>query len=207
MGTRAVILASLLVACLAQACDGNVLFSSLSRTLVVEASPTAGQVLKSGEDKIKVTWSFNGTYSGKDADYKTVKVKLCYAPVSQKDRGWRKTVDNLKKDKTCPHLIVARPYSSSAPNNSFEWTVTKDIPKATYFIRVYAINASANDVGYGQTTNKNKTTNLFEVDAITGRHTSLDIASVCFSAFSVLSLAGFFIGEKRRAKKSSPPHM
>lgn len=155
-----------------------------------------------------MTWTLNGTFAGKDSDYKTVKVKLCYAPVSQKDRGWRKTVDNLEKDKTCPHLIVARPYSASPPNGSFEWTIKKDIPQATYFIRNYAFDTKGNQVGYGQTTNEEKTSNLFEVEAITGRHASLDIASACFSAFSVLSLAGFFIAEKRRAKKSSlPPQM
>ncbi|KAJ4712434.1 High-affinity nitrate transporter [Melia azedarach] len=37
---------------------------------------------------------------------------------------------------------------------------------------------------------------------ITGRHVSLDITSVCFSAFSVVSLFGFFFLEKRKAKRS-----
>ncbi|OWM65400.1 high-affinity nitrate transporter 3.1-like [Punica granatum] len=205
MAAPAIILATLLVACLTQACHGNVLFSSLKRTLVVTATPKAGEVLKGGEDKVTVTWSLNGTYKGQDSEYKTVKVKLCYSPISQKDRGWRKTEDELHKDKTCQFTIVSRPYSASAPKGNFTWTIEKDIPQATYFIRAYALNAKDDQVAYGQTTNTGKTTNLFTVNAVTGRHVSLDIASVCFSAFSVVSLAFFFAIEKRKAKKSSPP--
>ncbi|KAI4303821.1 hypothetical protein MLD38_039410 [Melastoma candidum] len=183
--------------------SGSVLFSTLPRTLVVSASPQPGQVLKAGEDKITVTWSLNGTApAGTDASYKTVQLKLCYAPVSQVDRAWRKTKDDLAKDKTCTHLITSRPYAAS--NQSYEYLVQKDVPTATYFVRAYALDANKVQVGFGQTTDKAKDTNLFEVEAITGRHASLDIAASCFSAFSVLSLAGFFMAEKRRGKKGNP---
>ncbi|GFQ07348.1 high-affinity nitrate transporter 3.1 [Phtheirospermum japonicum] len=67
-----------------------------------------------------------------------VKIKLCYAPVSQHDRAWRNTDDDLEKDKTCQHKIVVEPYKPS--NNTFIWTVRKDVPSATYFIRAYAFN-------------------------------------------------------------------
>lgn len=158
-------------------------------------------MLKSGEANITVTWSFNKTFpAGTDSAYKTVKVKLCYAPVSQKDRGWRKTKDELKKDRTCQHKIVERPYKPS--RNSVTWTIERDIPQATYFVRVYVFNAEDKEVAYGQSTNTAKKTNLFEVEAITGRHVSLDIASVCFSVFSIVSLAGFFYLEKRKARTS-----
>jgi hypothetical protein len=179
----------------------GVTFSSLDRTLVVTSttSVTQGQVLKSGEDKITVTWSFNQSFkAGTDSSYKTVKVRLCYAPVSQMDRAWRKTNDDLEKDKTCQFKIVAKPYKPS--NNSVTWTIERNTPSATYFVRAYAFNAHDVQVGFGQTTNANKTTNLFEIQAITGRHVSLDIASVCFSAFSIVSLAGFFYVEKRKAR-------
>ncbi|KAK9066442.1 hypothetical protein SSX86_013764 [Deinandra increscens subsp. villosa] len=188
---------SLLLFCFAATSHG-VYFSSLKETLEVIASPTNGQVLKAGEDNITVTWGFNQTWpAGTDSDYKTIKVKLCYAPISQKDRKWRKTEDHLKKDKTCSHKIVARPYAAS--NNSFTWTVERDIPSATYFVRAFAFNAQEEEVAYGQTTDAHKSTNLFKVQAITGRHVSLDIASVCFSAFSVVTLAGFFYKEKRNS--------
>ncbi|KAJ0755164.1 putative high-affinity nitrate transporter [Helianthus annuus] len=191
---------SLLLSCFIATSYG-VYFSSLKETLEVTASPTKDQVLKAGEDTITVTWRFNQTYSaGTDSDYKTVKVKLCYAPISQKDRSWRKTEDRLKKDKTCPHKIVARPYAAS--NNSFTWTVEKDIPSGVYFVRVYALNAQDEEVAYGQNTDAHKVNNLFKIQAITGRHVSLDIASVCFSAFSIVSLAGFFYMEKRKGKSS-----
>lgn len=159
-------------------------------------------VLKAGEDKITVTWGPNQSLSaGFDSTFKTIKVNLCYAPVSQVDRAWRKTVDNLAKDKTCQFQIVAKAYDASNRTvQSFEWTVERDVPFATYFIRAYAYNSDDVQVAYGQTTDAHKTTNLFEVESITGRHLSLDIASICFSAFSILSLFGFFVAEKRKAK-------
>ncbi|CAN1179499.1 High-affinity nitrate transporter 3.2 [Linum perenne] len=62
--------------------DANELFSALQQSLFVTASPTSGQVLKGGEDKIKVTWGFNKSSSNTDGKFKNIKVKLCYAPIS-----------------------------------------------------------------------------------------------------------------------------
>lgn len=138
--------------------------------------------------------------AGTDSAYKTVKVMLCYGPISQKDRAWRKTEDHLNKDKTCQFKLVEKPYNKSL--ETLEWIIERDVPTATYFVRVYAFNADHHEVAYGQSTNDQKTTNLFDVQAITGRHVSLDITSVCFSAFSVVSLFGFFFLEKRKAKRS-----
>ncbi|KVI06275.1 Transporter, high affinity nitrate, Nar2 [Cynara cardunculus var. scolymus] len=181
---------SLLLTCFS-ATGYGVTFSSLQRTLVVTTSPTQGQV----------TWALNQTFpAGTDSAYRTVKVKLCYAPISQKDRSWRKTEDEMKKDKTCQHKIVSRPYSAS--NNSFSWTIMRDIPSGTYFVRAYVFNTEDHEVAFGQNTNAERATNLFEVQAITGRHASLDIASVCFSAFSIVALAGFFYMEKSKGKAS-----
>lgn len=205
MAARGILLALLLLfSCLAVTCYGIVLFSSLPSTLVVTASPKQGQVLKAGEDKITVTWGLNQSLpAGIDSAYKTIKLKLCYAPISQVDRAWRKTVDNLAKDKTCQFLIVSRPYDgSNKAVHSYEGTVERDVPTATYFVRAYAYNSDNVEVAYGQTTDSHKTTDLFQVQAISGRHVSLDIASACFSAFSVVSLIGIFVVEKRRAKQS-----
>ncbi|PON72313.1 High-affinity nitrate transporter [Parasponia andersonii] len=202
MAGHGLLLASLLIlSCFAETSFGTVYFSSLQRTLIVTASPKQGQVLKAGEDKITVNWALNTTFpAGTDSAYKTIKVKLCYAPASQVERGWRKTVDDLSKDKTCQFNIVARPYSAS--NKSFEWTVERDLPLGTYFVRAYAYNSEDAAVAFGQTTDPHKTTNLFNIEAISGRHLSLDVTSICFSAFSVLSLFGFFWYEKREAKSS-----
>ncbi|KAL3512706.1 hypothetical protein ACH5RR_025423 [Cinchona calisaya] len=200
MAAGGFLLALLVLSCLAASSNG-VTFSSLQKTLIVTASPTQGQVLKAGEDQITVTWSYNNTFAtGTDSTYKTIKVKLCYAPISQVDRAWRKTVDNLAKDKSCQFNIVAKPYSPS--NNTSTWTVERDIPTATYFVRAYAFDSAGEYVGYGQSTDAHKTTNLFEIQAISGRHVSIDIASICFSAFSVLSLFAFFFMEKRKGKAS-----
>jgi hypothetical protein len=198
MATHAVIVCMVLFSALVTICYGaGISFATLNKTLVVESSPL-NQVLKGGKDNITVTWSLNSTAAGGDTAYKTVSVKLCYAPISQKQRGWRKTEDHLNKDRTCQHKLVTRPYSASS--NTFTMVISKDVPSATYFVRAYVLDEHHHEVAYGQSTDAKKTTNLFEVEAISGRHLSMDIASICFSAFSVLSLAGFFWMEKRSAK-------
>lgn len=154
-------------------------------------------VLDAGKDKLSITWKLSSTAGGDDA-FKTIKVKLCYAPASQVDRPWRKTHDELFKDKTCPHKIIARPYDKT--DQSFEYTLERDIPTGTYFVRAYAVDQNDHEVAFGQSTDEAKKTNLFKVQAISGRHTSLDIASICFSVFSVLALVVFFVNEKRKAR-------
>lgn len=151
-------------------------------------------------DTITVTWALNKTLpAGTDSSYKTIKVKLCYAPISQQDRAWRKTVDELSRDKTCQHKIVAKPYDASNKTvHTFEWLIERDVPEATYFVRAYALDSNDVQVGYGQTSDAKKTSNLFKIQAISGRHLSLDICSACFSAFSVVSLIFFFYIEKRK---------
>lgn len=205
MGSNGFLLAALFLSCFLGFSHGNVHFSSLPRTLEVTASPKPGQVLKAGVDKISVTWVLNGTVTaGSDSGYKNIKVKLCYAPVSQVDRAWRKTEDDLSKDKTCQFNMVEKPYNPANKTvQKFEWTVERDIPMGTYFVRAYVLNSAGDEVAYGQTTDDKKGTNLFQVESITGRHISLDIASVCFSAFSVVSLFGFFLIDKRKAKKAA----
>ncbi|XP_021897995.1 high-affinity nitrate transporter 3.2-like [Carica papaya] len=200
MAPRGIFLASLLLSCLVQASYGNTLFSSLKKTLQVNASPKNGDVLKVGE-KMTVTWGLNQSApAGVDSTYKKVEVKLCYAPISQVDRPWRKTEEELSKDRTCQFKIVERPYIKKL--QTFEWTIERDVPFATFFVRAYALDAAGQEVAFGQTTDDHKTTNLFQIHSITGRHVSLDIASVCFSVFSVVSLFVFFYLEKRKGKAS-----
>lgn len=177
------------------------LFSSLKQTLLLNSSPSQGQVLQGGEGQVTITWSLNKSCpTGTDSNYKTVGVKLCYAPVSQLDRGWRKSNDNLKKDKTCQINVVTMPYKPS--NNNFTWTIEKDVPTATYFLRAYVYDSAGEVVAYGQTPDAHKKTNLFKITAITGRHVTIDVCAACFSAFSIISLVGFYFVEKRKAKVS-----
>ncbi|KAL8230088.1 hypothetical protein R6Q57_014988 [Mikania cordata] len=190
---------SLILFFLLKSTNGEVLFSSLPGSLFVVASHVEGRVLKAGEDDINVTFGLNQTVTNQtDESYKKVKVKLCYAPVSQIDRKWRKTNDNLKKDKTCQFTIYGKPYERIV--EEFKWKIEKDIPTATYFVRSYVYNDANEEIAYGQTTNNKKTDNLFKIQGISGHHTSIDIASACFSAFAFLSLVGFFVIEKRQAK-------
>ncbi|GAV65142.1 hypothetical protein CFOL_v3_08657 [Cephalotus follicularis] len=192
----------LLVSCFAQTSYGIVLFSSLQRTLVVTASHKQG-VLKAGEDTITVTWGLNQSIpSGTDSGYKTIQFKLCYGPISQLDRAWRKTVDNLDKDRTCQFKMVAIANPHTSANQTFDWLIGLDVPTATYFVRAYAYDSEGISVAYGQNTDAQKTSNLIAIQGITGRHLSIYVSSMCFSAFSVLSLVGFFYLEKRRVRMS-----
>lgn len=176
---------------------GQFFFSKLPQTLTVDISPPGTVNITAGVGQIAVRWGLNQSLNDIDtSSYKTVKVKLCYLPESQKDRPWRKTEDDLVKDKTCQHDITSKPYSQS--NNSVTCTVQKDVPTADYFIRAYVVNAAGKQVAYGQTTGSR-----LSVIAITGRKASIEIASVVFSALSVVSLAGFFYLEKRKAKRGT----
>lgn len=161
--------------------------------------------MKAGQDRITIKWGLNESLkaSGIDKEYKNVKVSLCYAPVSQIDRGWRKTVDNLNRDKTCQFTIANRPYDASQTCQGFNGTIEKYIPSATFFVRAYAYNSAGEEVGFGQTTDASKSSNLFEIQGISGRQGSLEIASICFSAFSVVSLFGFLLVEKRKNDRLS----
>ena len=94
-------------------------------------------VAMAGIDEVVISWSLNQSLSAVDSQYKNVKVKLCFAPVSQVDRGWRKTNDDLKKDKTCQFDIIEQPYNSNSKNNTVSWTAERDVPKGKYFVRAY----------------------------------------------------------------------
>ncbi|KAG7537349.1 High-affinity nitrate transporter [Arabidopsis suecica] len=206
MAIHKILFASLLIFSLIQSIHGaekkERLFKDLEKgSLEVTTKPSRegpDVVLDAGKDKISITWKLSSTGSTKEAEFKTIKVKLCYAPPSQVDRPWRKTHDELFKDKTCPHKIVAKPYDKTT--QSIDWTLERDIPTGTYFVRAYAVDASGHEVAYGQSTDDAKKLNLFNVQAISGRHASLDIASICFSVFSVVALVVFFVNEKRKAK-------
>ncbi|CAI9280455.1 unnamed protein product [Lactuca saligna] len=144
--------------------EHNVHLSALNQSLIVSTSSTPGQVLKAGVDQVTITWSYNQSFpAGTDTNYTTVEAMLCYAPVSQTGRDDRKTDDNLDNDKTCPLVITEAPYKRS--NNSFVWTIPRDTPTATYFVRVYAVY-NEHEKGYGESTDALKTTSLFQVDGI-----------------------------------------
>ncbi|BBN09806.1 hypothetical protein MPTK1_4g22870 [Marchantia polymorpha subsp. ruderalis] len=178
---------------------GGVLFSTLPRTMNIEAriesQGTTSGVAKAGEDTLLVSWGLNTELSPSvDDDYVDVQLRLCFAPVSQKDRSWRKTDDDLHRDKTCTIDICSHPWYSAASDGSV-WKLAKDIPGATYFVRVYATDRDGTELAYGQTTDANKTTNLITVDPYTGRHASIDLASLVLSAISLGVLFVFLFVE------------
>lgn len=196
------------ISCLVASANAGVQFSSLPRSLavtvtIISSAPAAPNVAMAGRDQLVVSWWVNKSSSPAVSEYKNVEVKLCFAPVSQVDRRWRKSNNDLKKDKTCQFDMSEQPYNSNIKNNTITWTVKRDVPKGTYFVRAYALNASGSEVAYGQSSNKNKTSDLFMVDPISGRHASLDLASVVCAAFSIVSLFAFFILEKWSAQKAA----
>lgn len=193
------------ICCVSQFVDAEVMFSSLQENLIVSASPKQGQVLKAGEDSMTVSWMLNGSLAaGVDTQYKFIKIKLCYGPISQVDRGWRKTRDDLKTDKTCQFNVgesITYVSDTARMEQTVDYTVSREVPTAVFFVRAYVLDSDGKEVAYGQSTDSKKTTNLFEVKGISGRNVSLDIAATCFSAFSLLSMAGFYIADRRRKNK------
>lgn len=135
-----------------------------------------------------------------------MKVTFCYAPAGQVDGAWGKTEDDMGKDRTSQFTIVRRPYADDAAatveNHSLESMIEKDAPEASYFVRVYAYDSAGKEVGFGQTYDAKKSSNLFEIHAINGRHLSLEIASMCFSFFPAVSLFGFCFVERNKRKGS-----
>ncbi|KAH7296939.1 hypothetical protein KP509_26G045800 [Ceratopteris richardii] len=175
-------------------------FSELNNSITVSYSAQNGT--KAGSGQIEVSWKLNTSVISAEAaaaaDYKNVQIKLCFGAISQVDRAWRKTNDLLAKDKTCLYQMGTQPFTPNG--DSLTWTVTKEIPYAHYFVRVYVTDSAGKKIAYGQTSNKARTTQLFTIEPITGRHASIDIAAGVFSAFAVLSLFGFYFGEKRFKK-------
>ncbi|KAK9733987.1 hypothetical protein RND81_04G106200 [Saponaria officinalis] len=145
--------------------------------------------LLAGVGKITVTWALNKS-NADTSKYSKVTLKLCYTKASQIDRPWRKTEDELFKYKTCQNEIATKTYASSG--NSVDYIILKDVPTGHYYIRAYVVEADGTKVAYGQTDG----VDLF-ITAITGRQVSIDIAAAAFSAFSVVSLAFFYLEKKK----------
>ncbi|KAL3688020.1 hypothetical protein R1sor_014329 [Riccia sorocarpa] len=204
----ALVLAVALLA-LVSVAEAGVSFKSLNETLTVQAQihdratnmTFFTGLAHVGTDDMVISWALNSSFAGKDARYVNVKIRLCYAPVSQTDRGWRKTKDDLEKDKTCSKGITQQKYVPTG--NTTIWRITKDVPGAVYFVRVYAVDALGTELAFGQTTDKAKTINLMEIVPISGRHVSIDIAAAVFSVFSVGSLMGFLGLEAIKQRKAN----
>ncbi|GJZ46587.1 high-affinity nitrate transporter 3.1-like protein [Tanacetum coccineum] len=157
----------LVISCFATASFAhNVHLSALNKSIIVTASPASGQVLRAGVDSITIMWSYDVSLvaTAPDTNYSTSKGKLCYAPVSQVGRDDRKTDDSLHNDKTYPVEIMRVPYQRA--NNSYTWLIPSNTTTATYFVRVYIDKPNKHEIAYGQSTDENKTTNLFQIDGV-----------------------------------------
>ncbi|BBN08152.1 hypothetical protein MPTK1_4g09290 [Marchantia polymorpha subsp. ruderalis] len=184
--------------------EGGVRFSTLERNLVVNAQiqsqNVSSGVAKVGVDSLAVQWNLNSSLEIEvDSEYASVKVKLCFAPKSQIDRGWRKTDDDLQRDNTCPKEIATKLYRSEG--NFVVWRIPKNVPGGEYFVRAYVLDTQAVELAYGQNTDDAKTTNLITIIPITGRLPSIDIAGIVLSLFSVVSLCSFLLAETLLGRK------
>lgn len=190
--------------------ESHTSFKSLKKAFTVtsqiEGPYAAENLARAGLDSIRVTWSLNASYAADAAAFREVQVKLCFAPPSQLNRKWRKGSDDLHKDKTCDIQISRAPYTAAAGPSSVtteSWVVEKNVPKATYFVRLYARNANGTIVAFGQTTDALKKSNLFAVRGISGRAASIDASAAVFSAFSLVALVGYYLYERRAIKQQS----
>ncbi|KAG6549316.1 hypothetical protein Mapa_009302 [Marchantia paleacea] len=189
--------------------EAGVLFSSLDEAIMVSAeiqgqNVTEGpvnRIAKVGEDRLVVSWNLNSSLMGLgvDKNYVSLKLRLCFAPISQLERGWRKTYDDLHRDKTCTIVIANQKYTTDG--NSTVWRIPKNVPGATYFVRAYATDERGMQLAYGQSTDQLKTSNLITIIPISGRHVTIDMASGVFSVFSIGSLVAFLASEFAQTRK------
>ncbi|EAZ31107.1 hypothetical protein OsJ_15203 [Oryza sativa Japonica Group] len=174
--------------------------SALAKALVVEASPRAGQVLHAGEgrhhrDMVAESEGGGGRRPGRIPGYKAVKVTLCYAPASQVGRGWRKAPRRPEQGQgRVSSRSPQQPYDGAG---KFEYTVARDVPTASYYVRAYALDASGARVAYGETAPSAS----FAVAGITGVTASIEVAAGVLSAFSVAALAVFLVLENKKKNK------
>eukprot|EP00270_Netrium_digitus_P020032 TRINITY_DN809_c0_g1_i1.p1 TRINITY_DN809_c0_g1~~TRINITY_DN809_c0_g1_i1.p1 ORF type:complete len:218 (-),score=41.41 TRINITY_DN809_c0_g1_i1:367-1020(-) len=184
---------------------GGVLFASLPKTLIVKAQidghNATNNTLRYERDNLTVTWWLNQSFAGMDTNYKKVVIKLCFGMRSAVNRAWRKNYPDLQKSKTCKYKIAAQKYHPEG--NTTTWQADKDTPGAYYFVRVFVLNSSDptaspanNAIAFGQTTDKNRTKNLFMVEPYDGRSGSLNIVIIVLSFASYILLFGFFVVER-----------
>jgi len=116
------------------------------------------QVQAGNNSNITVYWRGANTTDGATSSdvlskVTSVQVKACFSDHSTKDRKWRKHKDEIGKDKQCfKKLVETQKWptgSNLAQIDSYKWTVADNIPKATYFFRVFAYDKYQNTIGYG----------------------------------------------------------
>lgn len=190
----------------------GVIFGTLSKTLVVNASINGQPIsvdgtseMKYGLDNLTITWALNSSFAGKDADYKQVFFKLCFGAKSAIDRPWRKNNVDLRKSKTCKYSIKRFTYNASG--GSLVYRAVDTIPDASYFVRAFVLNTTDREAGpadhavaFGQTTDVNRTKSLFHVIGFSGRNKGITIFTICFSVVSYATLIGYFLVERSRKK-------
>jgi len=156
------------------------------------------------KDKIKVELQL------KDKQLKTfdnlppkrVLVRACYTKASAVDRPWRKANDVIDKDKSCPFVIRSAEFNSSTNSYSFDWSIPKNMTKATWYtsVLVQCQNGTIDSFCQSDST-KNQT--YFATNIINSTPTGMVVATAVASAIGPLFLGVYFLRDMLSRGKGS----
>ncbi|GHP07127.1 high affinity nitrate transporter [Pycnococcus provasolii] len=135
------------------------------------------------------------------ADWSTVTLRLCYAPISQVDRKWRSTKDNVQGNTQCkqPGLkkIATIPWESGTNTLEYTFQPSQNVAEAIYFIEALVQNANETYVAKGFSGEKA----FFQVIGWEAVDAGLITAAAVLSALSWASLGIYFIKDYLFTKK------
>ena len=124
--------------------------------------------------------------------FKTVTLRLCYAPESQKDRKWRKTKDNFKKNNQCKQPGLAKIKTMDWPAGqkevSYDFKPDENVAEASYFVEAYVQDADSKYVAWGSS----KASSHFYIFAWEAIDAGLQTACIILSCISWASLGGYW---------------
>ena len=127
------------------------------------------------------------------ADWSTVTLRLCYAPESQKDRKWRKTKDNFKKNTQCKQPGLAKIAKLDWPTGTTSLTHTfkpdENVAEGIYFVEAFAQDANKNYLAKGNSKEKA----FFKIIGWEAVDSGLIAAAAILSALSWTSLAAYWV--------------
>mmetsp|Transcript_27001 Transcript_27001/g.51076 ORF Transcript_27001/g.51076 Transcript_27001/m.51076 type:complete len:219 (-) Transcript_27001:283-939(-) len=161
----------------------------------VKDSPDCAEglsVFKAGEDPLeKLSITFKNGGGGDWSKVTNYQVKACFSDPSISDRPWRKKKDEISKNKQClkKDIDSADWDSPSTSEITIHWEVKSSIPKAVYYVRVFAKDADGNHVAYGDS---DVTSGFFKVSGYDGLEPGIVAGAVILSVLSWAILIGYF---------------
>merc|ERR1711918_140393 len=149
----------------------------------------ATSIFAASGDGIKIVVSTTEDVSSFDS----VTLRACYAPVSQKDRKWRKTKDSFKKNNQCkqPGLAKIKKMDWPAGNTTVEYEFKPDenVAEGTYFVEAYVQDKDDKYLAKGDS----RKTAVFNIQAWEAIDAGLQTACAILSVLSWVSLGGYWL--------------